>query len=305
MAILQENDVFVKVHQRLASRILRERRDIPYRLWCALRAHDSAGRGLFFMADVFRLAVGHVMTREQIYGAIKDDLFFVRDGDVLKLRSLVSVAEALGVKPRQPALVPLAALSSAKRFRAHCVAASFAGEGQGDKLIALGTIASRYGRTRKTIRCWLRLAGVKIIEHVMESEQTPRQPDKEMVSRGWFLGRKVVTELKDGKEVRAWKQVLYRRMMNSYQSSLEMGRQGRSRRVRLDTDKPGFSLRRSRGIVKHIKVKHANKAYRDKVDALTEQPDGNTLYAHVGEKRSRYGKAWEAHVSLDGRARVL
>ena len=167
------------------------------------------------------------------------------------------------------------------------------------------TLSARVKRTRKTVKKWLRLAGVEIIHNVFESEREMvlDAPDKELQSQGWFvrLGR-------DGKRV--W----CRQLVNSYRSNLEKGNRGRARKVRLD-DSPGSERQRGRATVRYFPTL-TQKSSRLKVNELRDgdYEEGTTIYSLVGGKSRRgvmhwqprvTAMVWEGHSKVLGEATVL
>jgi len=282
-----------KVHPVMAEKVLKERLDLSYRVWLALRAHDPDGTGLWTWSDAKTLIADElqIMSTKTIYRAIKSDVFFFRSNGYVTTRSLDVVCLSLNVKPRQPVYIPLSALRGVVAFRSSVLAASFASENSLDFPTSLKTIAMRVGRSERTVWSWLRKADVHIEHNSLASNMPPQIPDDELASQGWYRSKQ-----SDGTvEMR-------RRLQNSYHSQLKQAPKGRARKIRIELpDKNGCRVPVQ---FMALRKRDAQKA----VKAIHQMGEGDAVYAlwRPPTPRDKDGaRLWEGHQMVNGEVRFM
>lgn len=149
----------LKVYPDLGAEVLRQRLDLPYRLWLILRQDQPDGQGWVTPDDCYRLSVG---TRRQTRTWLKagQGRFWDRDHKGrFWLASLEDVGRVLGVLPeRQGAYIPLADVENLGRFRAMVYAAWC----NTPTTISQAKLSKLFGRKPKTLQRWAKLAGLEV-----------------------------------------------------------------------------------------------------------------------------------------------
>jgi hypothetical protein len=148
----------LKVYPDLGAACLRERLDLPYRLWLLLRQEQPNGRGWLTEDHVFSLSCG---SRRETKRWLRAGLgmFWHWYEDRLHLHGLEAVSEALGVPPEKHAAhVPMAEIESLQGFRAVIYAAWFVKP----VTISQAKLSEIFGRKPKTLQRWAKLTGLEI-----------------------------------------------------------------------------------------------------------------------------------------------
>lgn len=148
----------LKVYPDVGAACIKERLDLPYRLWLLLRpAHG--GRGRITLEDAYNLTVG---TRRQTRQWLRQGTgaFWTRNAKgEYHLEGLESVAKALNTPPeKQACYVPLRDVEDVGRFRATMYAAWFVNP----VTISQARLSKIFGRKPKTLQRWAKLAGLEV-----------------------------------------------------------------------------------------------------------------------------------------------
>lgn len=295
-----------KVHPQLAAACIKTHQEVAYRAWTYLRAMDANGQSRATFDETLAI-LSQTMTRQQAYKVLRNPIFFARVGNYVEMRGLDRVCNALGTRPGRGVFIPLASLENQLIFNSFCLSARFSGAGHSKRLVAQGTLARHYGRTPKTLRRWCRIAGIHVERNVHQSER-PRTLDAEMREAGWFLGQGTETRTLEGQLVTKSTTVLYRRLPNSYQSDLPEAPKGNIRKIKVQPrSKPVYqtNCRRAKIQMVHLDYSDVQAFRKGKLEKLKRAPDGDVIYAAVGNKQSKFGRVWSAHMSLMGGAPVL
>lgn len=149
----------IKTYPDLSACCLRERLDLPLRLWYLLRQGCPDGRGWLTLDDVYHLSCG---SRRQTRAWLRkgEGLFWTRNGGRLYLTGLEKVALALDAAPvRKPVYVALPDVESLGRFRAALFASWFADK---PRTISQGRLGEIFGRTPRTLCNWAKRAALEV-----------------------------------------------------------------------------------------------------------------------------------------------
>jgi hypothetical protein len=151
-------DGHLKIYPDLAAEALRQKLDLPYRLWLLLRQEQPDGRGLLDLDDVYRLSVGsRRQTRTWLAGGM--GTFWTRAGDRYRLNGLKVVSKIMDTPPdRNGAYIPMADVEDLGRFRAMMYATWFTRP----VTISQAKLAKIFGRKPKTLQRWAKLAGLEV-----------------------------------------------------------------------------------------------------------------------------------------------
>jgi len=163
----------LKTYPDLSAFALKERLDLPLRLWYILRQHCPDGRGWLHLGDVYALSVGN---RRQTRAWLRKGwgVFWYRRGDRLYLAGLGAVCETLGVGAGQgPVGVAIGDLEDLGRFRAALFATFFAHR---PVTISQARLSDLFGRTARTLYTWARLAGLDV-QHNLAWSKLPHDGD--------------------------------------------------------------------------------------------------------------------------------
>lgn len=223
----------VKTFPDLSAHCLKERLDLPLRLWYLLRQGCPDGCGWLLDFEVFRLSCGNKrQTRAWLRQG--EGVFWTRSGNRLFLAGLKSVAVALGVKPRKvPVLIEMADIENLARFRAALFASWFADAGDEGRVISQAALAEIFGRTDRTLRTWAKLAGLDVVRNLAQApmpkpgDDLSNYPAGTLETLGW--GKTWLDDPHDKPNL-VWFErcgddlVLTWRMANTYVSTLARGR---------------------------------------------------------------------------------
>lgn len=223
----------VKTYPDLSAHCLKERLDLPLRLWYLLR--QSCPCGWLLDLEVFRLSCGNKrQTRAWLRAG--EGIFWTKAGNRLFLAGLKSVAVALGVKPRRaPVFIEMADIEDLARFRAALFASWFADAGEEGRVISQAALAEIFGRTDRTLRTWAKLAGLGVVHNLAQAPVPKPGDDLSKYPAGTvetLTGGAVKTWFDDPRdrpnlvwfERRGDDLVLTWRMANTYISTLARGR---------------------------------------------------------------------------------
>lgn len=148
----------VKTYPDLSAHCLKERLDLPLRLWYLLR--QAGGRGWFLRSEVYKISCSN---RRQTNTWLRAGIgtFWHWAGDRLYLHGLAKLCQSLAIKPRKrPVYIAQAEVENLAHFRAALFASWFADAGQRGRVITQAKLAEIFGRTDRTIRTWAKSAGL-------------------------------------------------------------------------------------------------------------------------------------------------
>jgi hypothetical protein len=152
----------IRTYPDLSAYCIRERLDLPYRLWLLLRpAHD--GRGWLTLDDIYHLSLGN---RRQTRAWLKRGagLFWTKDAQGRYwLAGLGALCVSLGVIPRQsPVDIALDSLESLQKFRATLFSTWFAGAGDDGRVISQAALSEVFGKTARTLYSYAQTSGLAV-----------------------------------------------------------------------------------------------------------------------------------------------
>lgn len=207
--------VEIKTYPELNLEVMRRRLEDQYRFWLLARHLGRQGGHRIPIKRLRAFVTQHVIcTRKTLFRALsRPSIFWEKYGYYLKFRGVLKVADALDVEFRsKPVMLPLACFSCLRELRGAFVASYFAGK---PRTIAIDTLAMLTGRSRRTIIRYLQSSHIKKTPNVMTCRRDPiLDLTPEMAKEGYFHGRV------------AGKNILLKRMPNTYETDLETAPRG-------------------------------------------------------------------------------
>jgi hypothetical protein len=225
--------------------LLREQLVAPGRLWLLLKHLDLSGRGWIEIEEA-RQQLTKKASALRVFGwrqmrkllARGENLFWVRDGQRLWLRSPLKVAVTLGIKRlnNRPVTLPVTILlQNIGLLRAHFYASFHSGRAQGKKAsakpapIARATLQALCNTSRRTMRHYEQRAGVQKQRNFAVGKP---MAVVDLQDQAWERGRAVL-RLKDhagqvgakGASYTAWQ------LPNSYAGPHKQRPKGRQKRI--------------------------------------------------------------------------